>query len=144
MAVVTSLLGIAAAVALIVFVLARSSDSNVEIRLGTEHFEAGPADQRADAIGRDGPILFTDAAGGTRDIYLQHVGATPTEGWLAFEARRPGSGRECTLEWQAQDSHFVDPCDQTVVPADGSGLLQYPVEVTEDEQLVIDVRSGST
>lgn len=143
-AVVTSLLGIAAVVALIVFVLAQSSGSgNVEVRLGTERFEAGPAEQRADAIRRDGPILFTDAAGGTRDIYLQHEGESDTEGWLAFDARRPGTGRECTLQWQPEAANFLDPCDETIVPSDGEGLLHYPVEVTEEGQLIIDVRSAS-
>ena len=49
-------------------------------------------------VARDGPILYADAAGGRRGIWLQHLGADPHRGWYAFDARRPGVSRECTLQ----------------------------------------------
>ena len=43
------------------------------------------------------------------------------------------------MEWQRDEGEFVDPCDGTVVPADGEGLLSYPVEVTEDGGVIVDL-----
>jgi hypothetical protein len=145
LAVVGAALGLAGLVALVVFVLDRGTQSGqVEVQLGSAQFDAGSAEQRAGAVRADGPILFTDVAGGTRDIYLQHLGPTDTEGWLAFDARTSDATRECTLGWQPAEAHFVDPCTGTVVPADGTGLVHYPVEVTEGGALVIDIRAGTT
>src|SRR5690606_1440144 len=101
-------------------------------------FDAGPAESRARAVEQDGPILFADAGGGSRDIYLQHVGDDPRAGWLAFDARKPGASRACTLEWAAGADRFVDPCDGTPGPPDGGGLIHYEVEVTEDGNVIVD------
>lgn len=145
LAVVGALLGLAGLVALVVFVLDRGTQSGqVQVQLGSAQFDAGSADQRAQAVRSDGPILFTDVAGGTRDIYLQHLGPTDTEGWLAFDARSSDATRDCTLRWEPDAGHFVDPCTDAVVPPDGPGLVHYPVEVTEDGALVVDIRAGAT
>jgi hypothetical protein len=60
-----------------------------------------------------------------------------------FDARRPGTGRECTLRWQpgtdSGEGSFVDPCDGTIVPADGGGLPHYDVEVNDDGTLIVDL-----
>jgi hypothetical protein len=137
-----AVLGVAGVIALLLFALQQGSGTGeVEVRLGPDRFDAGPAEQRARAIEADGPILFSDPAGRDRDIYLQHLADRPEEGWVAFDARRPGTTRACTLEWQPDEGHFIDPCDGSVIPADGEGLLHYRAEVTEEGTVVIDFRA---
>jgi hypothetical protein len=133
-------LGIALVLGLFVLAIPSLTESDtIEVKLGDDQFDAGSAEQRARAIEDDGPLLFSDVAGRQRDIFVQHTGDSPDEGWAAFDARRPGQPRECSLEWRQEEQHFVDPCDGVVVSADGAGLLSYPVEVTEDGTLVIDL-----
>jgi hypothetical protein len=127
---------------LVVFVFAIPSlteSGTVKVQLGSDTFDAGLASKRADAVRRDGPILFSDVASGQNDIYLQHLGDDDTAGWLAFDARRTGASRDCTLGWDADAGHFADPCDGTVVPADGEGLRQYQVVVTEGGTVIINL-----
>lgn len=139
-----ALLAIVGVIALLLFALQQGSGTgDVEIRLGSDRFDAGPTESRADSIAKDGPILLPDPSGRDRDIYLQHLGSTPETGWLAFDARRPGAARDCTLEWDADAAHFVDPCDATAVPADGTGLIQYEIEITDDAHVVIDFRTDT-
>lgn len=80
----------------------------------------------AGAIERDGPLLFQDLLGGTRDIFVQHLGG---DNWTAFEARRPGAPPECVLAWHAGERQFRDPCDGSTFPADGTGLVSFPTTV---------------
>lgn len=130
--------GIIAVVALFVVAIPSLTESNrIEVRLGDDVFVAGNAAARSAAIAADGPILLADVASGDRDVYLQHLGDDPNEGWLVFDARRPGTSRDCTLVWG--DGQFTDPCDDTVVPADGSGLPAYNVSVDDDGRVVIDL-----
>jgi len=91
-------------------------------------------------IARDGPILYADAAGGRRDIWLQHLGGDPAGGWFAFDARRPGAGRDCTLQWQAPAAVFLDPCDGTIVEGHGEGLPAYEVRI-DDGELIVDLNA---
>lgn len=132
------------ALVLVVFVLAVPSltrSGKLEVHLGADTFDAGPAGQRAAAIAVGGPILLPDVASGQRDIWLQHGGEAETEGWSAFDARKPGSSRDCTLRWEGARSAFTDPCDGSVVPADGTGLVHYAVSITDDGRLIVDLRS---
>jgi hypothetical protein len=127
---------------LVVFVVAVPSlteSGKVEVKLGSDTFAAGSAEARSATIAETGPILFPDVSGRQRDIFLQHIGDDPTTGWYAFDARRPGQPRDCSLQWNADAREFVDPCDGTVVPADGAGLLAYEVTVTDKGALVIDL-----
>lgn len=127
----------------VLFVLAipkLTESGSIEVKLGTDTFNAGYAQNLAPPAA-EAPILFSDVANGQRDIYLVHTGDDPLRGWAAFDARRPGQPRSCTLTWDGAARHFVDPCDQTVVPADGAGLPAYPVEVSKGEQVVIDIRA---
>jgi len=130
---------------LVIFVVAVPSlteSGKVEVKLGTDTYSPGSAESKATTIAEGGPILLGDVSGrNERDIYLQHIGDDPETGWYAFDARRPGQSRDCSLRWQAESSDFVDPCDGTVVPADGTGLLAYTVTVTEDGKLVIDLNT---
>ena len=132
---------------LVVFVFAVPSlteSGKVEVKLGSDTFPAGSAEARSETIAANGPILFSDVSGGQRDIYVQHLGDDPASGWYAFDARRPGQGRECPLDWDAAARLFRDRCDGTTVPADGTGLLAYTITVTDEDQLVVDFKTDST
>jgi hypothetical protein len=127
---------------LVVFVVALPSlteSGTVEVTIGDDVFKAGSAEARSESIAADGPTLYSDVSGGTRDIFIQHIGEDPLTGWYAFDARRPGQGRDCPLDWDAAAEVFRDRCDGTTVPADGTGLIAYPVEVTEDGELIVDL-----
>lgn len=139
-----ALLGVVLALVLliVVFVFAipsLSESGKVSVRLGADTFDAGLATKRADAIRRDGPILLPDVSSGQRDVFLQHLGDDDTTGWRAFDARRADQGRDCTLKWDSGDNQFNDPCDGSVVAADGAGLTQYKVVVTDAGTVVIDL-----
>jgi len=129
------------ALVLVLFVVAIPSlteSGKVEVRLGPDTFDAGPADARSAEIRERGPILFPDVAGRDRDVYLTHTGDDPTTGWAVFDARRPGTGRDCTLTWTG--TAFRDPCGGPDVPADGAGLVHYDVTVTEEGRVIVDFR----
>lgn len=150
--VVLAVVGIVVGVALVLllFVVAIPSlteSGKVQVKLGSDTYDAGPASARAANIAKGGPLLFSDVSSGNRDIWLQHIGDDDAQGWSAFDARRPGQGRNCTLVWRTDSGDFRDPCDGTIVPADGTGLLSYPVTVTEKGRVIVDLnpdRSTST
>jgi hypothetical protein len=128
---------------ILLFVLAIPSlteSGTVTPNLGVDTFNAGSAESRSRSIARDGPFLFSDVAGRQRDIYLQHIGDDPTTGWYAFDARQVGQPRECSLEWQADDAEFRNPCNGSTVPADGTGLIAYAVVVNDDGNVILDFR----
>jgi hypothetical protein len=136
-------LGLVLVLALFIFAIPSLTESGkVEVQLGPERFDAGPADDRANEIAERGPILLPDVAGNDRDVYLQHLGDDPSTDWLVFDARRPDTTRDCTLEWIEADHSFVDPCDDSRVTESGDGLMHYSVEVTDEDRVVIDFRAG--
>jgi hypothetical protein len=131
---------------LLVFVVAIPSlteSGTVEVKLGSDTYDAGSATARAENISDGGPLLFSDVSSGNRDIYLQHIGGDITTGWYAFDARRPGQGRDCTLSWQASLLNFRDPCDGATIAADGTGLLSYPVTITDKGKVIVDLRGDA-
>ena len=134
------LLGVAAGVGLVWGMSRLASTGEVTVRLGDDTFEAGDPAEMSRVIARDGPILYADAAGGKRDIWLQHLGTNPTDGWYAFDAHRPGAGRDCTLHWQPTAAVFTDPCDGAVVDAHGEGLPSYEVRISDGE-LIVDLNA---
>ncbi len=108
-----------------------SDSGQVDVRLGDDVFTAGQVERLAANIARDGPIAIPDASPErARDIYLQHLGNSPEEGWLAFSAQAPGAERTCLLQWVATEGKLVDPCSGRRYPADGEGLIHYPTTVT--------------
>jgi hypothetical protein len=128
------------AVALFVFAIpAITTKNQAAVKQGAATMSEGSAADRAHDIARSGPILLPDQAGGQRDILLQHLGSDPAKGWYAFDARRPGKSRLCTLRWNAHARHFDDPCGGAPVAADGAGLVHYHVTVTSNGDLVIDL-----
>lgn len=99
-------------------------------------FELGRATDYARSIARDGPLLFPDPQGRSRDIFVQHLGG---DAWLAFEARAAGAPRQCVLRWEQGDRRFVDPCDGQVYPPDGTGLVRFRTVVDDDGKVVVDL-----
>jgi hypothetical protein len=118
-----------------------SDNPNVEVRIGSDVFEIGDAEDLADAIADDGdvPIFFQDLArfGGPRQrpIVVHHVGDDPLEGWVAFDAIVDG----CPLEWEPDDRELADTCTGDRYPPTGEGLNQFDVEVGEDGDVVVDL-----
>jgi len=106
--------------------------------LGSTDFGDINANRMAESILDGGPILFSDIASGSRDIWLQHLGDTPGEGWFAFDTRLPGEERECAAQWMPADRIFVNPCNGTTYPDSGEGLPQIPVFIDETT-LIIDI-----
>lgn len=126
----------------LVFGISKATESGkIELKPGTTGFAVGNARVKAPLIAADGPFLFSDVANGQRDIFVQHLGDDPTKGWSAFDARTPGTSRGCTLQWQRERREFKDPCEGSIVPADGGSLPHYPVNVSADDQLSVDLRS---
>lgn len=119
--------------------LARSD--NVETRLGDDRFVDMQIGRISDAIASGGPILYSDVAGGDRDIWVQHIGDDPEDGWKVFEVREPGTSRECFAQWEPEDRIFRDTCDGTEYPADGSGLPAVASSVV-DGRVVIDINAA--
>ena len=131
------------AVAMFVALAVLTSGGETKVRLGDDEFEVGKVDALAPRIERDGPLLFQDLLiGGTRDIYVNHIGADDETGWVAFEARVPGSDRSCTLVWDNAQQAFTDPCTIETVPPDGGDLPHYPTRVTDDGVLIVDLTPG--
>ena len=140
--------GVAVGIVLVLLVFVVSIPSltesgTVEVKLGSDTYDAGSATARAENISDGGPLLFSDVSSGNRDIYLQHIGDDIATGWYAFDARRPGQGRDCTLSWQASLSNFRDPCHGATIAADGTGLLSYPVTITDKGKVIVDLRGDA-
>ncbi|HWH33779.1 MAG TPA: hypothetical protein VNT56_00480 [Acidimicrobiales bacterium] len=140
--VVVALGAVVAAAAVFGGLAVLGGSGGVEVRLGDDVFRAGQVERLAANVGRDGPIAIPDASPErARDIYLQHLGETPEEGWLAFAAQAPGADRTCLLEWRAGERQFHDPCSDATFPANGSGLTRYATDVTDGE-LTVDLRAS--
>jgi hypothetical protein len=143
-AVVASLLLTLTAVLVVVFVLRLSSNPDAKVQLGDSVFEVGQVRRLAPLVDRDGPLLFQDLLGRSRDIYVQHVGNDAAKGWLAFEAHAPGQPRRCQLVWRQASGEFEDPCTKAKFPFDGKGLTHYPTEVKRKDKggltLYVDLR----
>lgn len=146
--VAAALIFLAAAVTIVVLgiKLVSGSGSSAVVRMGQDKFDAGSPKLRMKAIKADGPILFSDVSGRgqNRPIFLSHTGDDAFAGWLAFEAKAPGTASGCYLRWDLDKKVFVSEdadgksCDSATFPVDGKGLTQYPVELDgEGEKAVL-------
>ncbi len=119
-----------------------ASTSTTAVRGGAGNpaarFELGRASDYAPKIDRDGPLLFPDPQGHSRDIFVQHLGGTD---WVAFEARAAGAGRQCVLKWDQGSRRFTDPCDGRIYPANGDGLVSFPTVVDDKGRVIVDLSS---
>jgi hypothetical protein len=109
-------LAVLAAIVIGVVAIELGTRSNTLI-LGDQDFGSSNADNMAEEIAENGPILWPDIASGTRDIWLQHIGDDPATGWTAFDAR---------------------PRDGSVYPETGEGLPTIPVYI-DGRSLIIDI-----
>lgn len=136
--------GIAVVAAIVIGVIAieLGTRSNTLV-LGDTNFGSIYAVNMADEIEENGPILWPDIASGSRDIWLQHLGDDPGAGWIAFDARPPGTSRDCAVQWSITDRTFTDPCAGTTYPSDGDGLPPIPVYI-DGLTLVIDINGVHT
>ncbi|MDD9369838.1 MAG: hypothetical protein PV358_06990 [Acidimicrobiales bacterium] len=142
--------GVVAALGLAFGVAQLASQGKVDVRLGSDTFAEQEATDAAEKIAEGGPIVYADAAGGDRDIVLQHRGDDPNEGWIALAARPPGAARECTIQSRDRDEPFrlldpdgevTDACDGREFPPSGEGLPSYPVTVDADGKLDVDLNA---
>lgn len=146
-AILVAVLGVALAVGFMILILRLTPNDGIEVKLGDDTFEAGEPELMAEIIDRDGPIPYLDLVGKGRDIYLQHLGTDPLDGWYAFDVRRAGAAADCPLDWQGNDGDgpagiFVDRCDPSItVTADGGDLQHYPVTI-EDGTLSVDLNAS--
>jgi hypothetical protein len=131
--------GVVGAVLLVVLALQLASSPEARKAIIKDRWVVGRADSLAKTIRTGGPILFPDPRGGTRDIYVQHVGPSSKSGWSSFEARAGGTARTCQLRWDKGRQRFVDPCSTRVYPADGEGLTAFPSTLDSNGLLTVDL-----
>lgn len=137
-----SVLGLVAMIFLGSRILSLASDGDLQVASDTQVFQAGEAEERAADIAERGPVYFPDLVGRDRDIYLQHLGDDPETGWLSFGIRATGAAPDCFVEWDADRRVFIDKCDATEYPEDGTGLPSYPVTLHDDGTLSIDLNAA--
>ncbi|MGB1504841.1 MAG: hypothetical protein ACPHDT_05090 [Acidimicrobiales bacterium] len=151
-AVLVGLTGIVIAVVLgggVLFLASQGGD--VEITLGDTDFDAGQIGRISEEIDDRGPILYSDVAGRSRDLILQHLGDIPEEGWLAFDARPIGEPRDCFFQWDADAQRFdlvtivgaVECADVTMDErgnlSTGGTIDMYPVSIDDDKNVRVDL-----
>jgi hypothetical protein len=136
---VAALLGLGAILFLVTRADQLGGDNPVEITGDATLFRIGDSAEISQTIAESGPLLFPDTTGAGRDVYLQHVGDDPQEGWAALVARPPGNTTDCPAQWEANQQAFVDVCNGTEYPADGEGLTSYPVRIDADGAVVVDL-----
>ena len=69
---------------------------------------------------------------------MQHFGSDPSVGWKAFDA----ANGMCVLTWHRETQDFAD-CNGKRIPADGTGMHQYPVKV-ENDDVIVDLSPDAT
>ena len=131
--VLSGLIALAGAALLVFTALRLASDPEVARAVADETFAVGEADRLAAQIEEGGPLLFQDPLeqggdGRGRDIYVEHEGDDPEEGWSAVEVATPGTG--CRLELNRETRRYRKPCRANT---------RYPAEV-EDGLVVVDLR----
>jgi hypothetical protein len=139
-ALLVTVLALLIGVLLVVFFVRLSNQPGSKINVGSEQFDVGKATTFAPRIAQAGPLLLPALRGSQQDIFLQHLGADPNQGWLAFDAHAPDEGRTCLLRWRQSSRDFADPCSTRVFPADGAGLNQYAVRVDQRGHVLVDLR----
>ncbi len=127
------------------------SGGDVEIQLGDADFDAGQIGRISAEIADRGPILYSDVAGHSRDLILQHLGDDPEFGWLAFDARPDGEPRDCFFEWSSATRQFrlvttADSIECAPITMDEAGMLSngepirsYPITIDKGDNLRVDI-----
>jgi hypothetical protein len=140
--IVAAAVAVAVAAGMVWLVVRFASQNPDKANLGDPVFQVGRASRLAEEVDDRGPFLFQDplSAGRGRNLYIQHLGDDPDEGWSAIEARLPDDPA-CAVEWDRARGEFVD-CRDGRHPADGGGLTTYRGTV-DDGQVSVDLRTGS-
>ena len=139
---IASLIALAIA-ALMLWWVVRIASKNPEIaNLGPEQFRFD-AERLADEIDDRGPFLLQDPLNRGRELYVQHTGGSPKNGWRVISAYAGEPDVDCLLRWHESDEEFVDPCTDESYPADGEGLETYPVEVV-DGRVEVDLKKATS
>lgn len=140
---IATVLGIVAMVFLVTRTAELAGSGDVQLNIGDQVFAPGNVERLADDIeAQDTPLLFSDPVGGDRDIFLQHVGDDSDTGWFAFAVRPTDAPRDCFIQWEPTAQQFSYNCDDRIFPADGDGLFQYPVIVSANGELTIDLNAA--
>jgi hypothetical protein len=87
-------------------------------RLAPTRFEVGSAQNAAQIVEEDGPIIFPglNTTTGERTLVLDHEGDDPTRGWRVFYAY-PVGRPDCPVEQVIGTRRFID-CDGTEIGVD--------------------------
>ena len=127
---------------------------DVELQLGDTDFDAGQIGRISEEIDDRGPILYSDVAGRSRDIILQHLGDDPEAGWFAFDARPIGEPRDCFFEWNGEFFELVNAPGTDTECADvtmdergnlstGELIITYPVTIDDGNNVRVDINANS-
>jgi hypothetical protein len=131
-----------AAVIIAVTLVELSSSGSVKSQLGSPTFLAGYSRIYAPQVAQSGPILLPDPYGKNRSVFLQHLGPDRKLGWVAIQAVPPGEAPKCILHWDQGAMVFRDQCANRTWPADGTGLIRYPVTVLPSDRIRLDLRTA--
>lgn len=137
--------GVVVALGLTFLVAQAASRGSVDIKLGDDRFNAGQVESITTAVADSGglPLLFQDLVGKGRNLYVQHLEASPRRGWVAFGAFDPDDPT-CAITIDRAKKVLVNQCDEQVTyPLDGTGLRYYPTEVVGN-RLWVDINELST
>jgi len=126
--------GVIALVLIVVVIVELATSPDVQNQLGQNVFRIPGGASLAREVDRNGPLLFRDAIGRDRDIYLDHVDGRR---WVAFEARL-SSGCQLTLD---RTTGELRDCDGQVAATDPPPTRAYRVVVERDGDLVVNLRS---
>jgi hypothetical protein len=137
--VTTAAITLIVVVLLVVLLIELASSGSVKNQLGDKTFLAGNARDFAPQIAAQGPLLLPDLLGQDRPLYLQHLGSNFKTDWVAIQATLPGEATKCVIQWRA--GAFHDPCTSITYPADGTGLIRYPVTVLPSNRINVDLRT---
>lgn len=135
-----SLVALGVTTVLVVVVVGYASRNPEDANLGPSVFRFRAA-RLAREIDQRGPFLLKDPLNRGREVYVQHLGEDPGQGWLAVRAYASRASVECLLRWERDQGRFVDPCGGQGYPADGQGLTVYPARV-ESGTVSVDLRTA--
>ena len=131
---------------LLVFIFAipnLTSSGKVEPQLGPERFDAGAApDRAAEIAARGSDPAARRGRQRSRHVHPASRGRPSTSGWLAFDAVRRERAATARSSGRPSGTSSSTRVTATTIDASGNGLTQYPVEVSDDGEVIVDLRSG--
>ncbi len=139
---IASILGVVAMVFLITRTTDLAQSGEAQLNIGDQVFAPGNVDRLSEDIADKGPLLLSDPAGRDRDIYLQHIGDEPEAGWFAFAVRPADATRDCFVIWEPDAGDFAYNCGDERFQADGTGLFQYPVLISSNGEITVDINAA--